>query len=608
MRNAGSGTDLLTVTGATAQGASFGLVAGGLPQTLAAGQAVDLTVTFDPTQGGNVAGSITVDSSDGSAPHKVVPLTGNGLPTAPCQYVLAPQPAIEFGNVPPGTGAVLGFRFSNVGNDLCVLRNVHVAQDANGAFFLPGGPVNSTVVWPGDAFEAQVAYVSKGAASAVGSVTMGVSDPANPLLTLPLTASSLSNCLVAAPPFIDFGALRSDCPHPPQSTHVTNACPVPVQVDPIWIGTGTSNEFSLVTAPPTPLTMQPGQGITVTVAYAAQEKGQNFSPLFLGESDVPTAPLLVPLLGEGLHTGNTTDRFIQADGTKADVLFIVDNSNSMAEEQPRLQAAIPDFIAAARAKGMDLHVAVTTTGIDPVVQSGCNGGVNGGEAGRFFPVDHSNVRIVDLTVSTPESVVQDDIDVGLCTHLEQGLEAARRALSSPLIDHADDPATQQPLDGNLGFLRDDAQLSVIVVSDEDNHSGDDVSAYAGFLRSVHGLTQPQRVGFFGLVPLSACATSSGSSAPRYAQMAQATGGEVWDVCSGDYGPALAQVADRSFGPQTHFPLTQPADPSTISVSMNGIPAAAGSWSYDASTNAIVFNAAPVPGTAIDVAYTATCAP
>jgi len=606
VRNAGTNGDVLTVSGASLSGSSaMRLRPVSFPVQLSAGQALDLTVDFQPSAAGAAQATLTVDSSDGSLPHSVVTVSGNGLATAPCQFSLLPA-TIDFGNVAPGGGAVLGLRFSNEGGDLCAVGDVHIESDANGAFSMPGGALASLVLWPGDSFQTQVAFVPNAAGQVTGQVQMQVNDPAQPTVSLPLIGASYPACLAAAPPYIDFGPLRRDCSHAPRSTHVVNACSAPIDVGAVWIGEGTSDEFSIAGAPATPLSLAPGAGFNVSVQYAAQEQGQNFSPLWLNESDVPQAPLLVPLLGEGMPDGKMVDTFVQGNGTKADVLFLVDNSNSMAEEQPRLAAAIPAFIQAARQNGMDLHAAVTTTGIDPVVEPGCGGGANGGEAGRLFPVDGSMPRIINLGQAAPEQALQGDIAVGLCHHLEQTLEAMRRALSSPLVDHADDPATALPNDGNEGFLRSDAQLSVVAVTDEDDHSGDPVNDYATFLRSVHGLTQPQRAGFFAIAPLSSCPSSSGSSAPRLSQMAQATGGQVWDVCNGDYSAALSAIAERSFGAQTRFPLTRPADASSVQVLLDGQPAAPGSWSFDAGTNSVDFASAPAAGTSIEVDYKQLC--
>ena len=196
------------------------------------------------------------------------------------------------------------------------------------------------------------------------------------------------------------------------------------------IGAGTTDgEFVLEDAPAMPRTLEPGEAFTVEVDYLAKVFGLNLSPLFVDSSDLPD-PLLVPLIGESSRRVEKTDTFVQQDGAKVDVLFVVDNTASMVEEQPRIVSAMPAFAEAALAKGVDMHVAVTTTGIAPISDA-CPGGARGGEAGRFFPVDGSGPRILSHRTPNLASVLQRNVSVGQCAKVEQGFEAVRRALSSP---------------------------------------------------------------------------------------------------------------------------------------------------------------------------------
>src|SRR5690606_4720372 len=230
------------------------------------------------------------------------------------------------------------------------------------------------------------------------------------------------------------------------------------------IGPGTSDDFSLTVPLPGPTTRAPGDTRTLEAAYAGQLPGLQGSPLFVA-SDALTVPLLVPLLGESTTRSEVVDRFVQTDGAKVDVLFVVDNTGSMVEEQPRLAAAMPAFASAALSRGTDLRVGVTTTGIE-AVSGACPGGAEGGEAGRLFPVDGSRPRLLTSTTPDLAAVLTANAEVGLCANVEQGFEAARRALSRPLITQADDPRTPQPDDGNLGLLREEASLALIFVGDE----------------------------------------------------------------------------------------------------------------------------------------------
>jgi hypothetical protein len=299
-----------------------------------------------------------------------------------------------------------------------------------------------------------------------------------------------------------------------------------------------------------------------------------------------------------------TDTFIQQDGTKVDVLFVVDNTASMVEEQPRFTSALPAFVSTALDKKVDLHVAVTTTGITPESDT-CPGGARGGEAGRLFPVDSSRERLLTDRTADLSGKLQGNAQVGLCASVEQGFEAVRRALSEPLVNRADDPRTPQPNDGNAGFLRDEAALVVVFVGDEDDHSPDSVDTYVRFFQGKKGEFQPQRMTIYAIAPTAAACSTAGGVGTRYAEAATRTGGEVVSVCAPDYAPLLRNVANKAFSPQDRFPLSELPDPGSVAVRINGAPTTTG-WSYEAATNSVFFSPSPAPGAKVEIAYRRAC--
>ena len=85
----------------------------------------------------------------------------------------------------------------------------------------------------------------------------------------------------------------------------------------------------------------------------------------------------------------------------------------------------------------------------------------------------------------------------------------RRALSTPLVNRADDPRTALPNDGNQGFLREEAALAVVFVGDEDDHSPDAVDTYIRFLRELKGAAQPNRAAIFAIASTGGGCGSAG---------------------------------------------------------------------------------------------------
>jgi len=569
--------------------------------------AIELTVYFEPQAEGSHQATLTLISSDPFTPERTIVLTGRARASGPCEYELRPQPAVDFGNVPPGRGAVLGVYMRNPGRAECAVKDIHISKDAGGAFFMPGGPLTGGVMPYDTSFSTQVAFRPPAEGSYVGELKMTINNPSYPTVTLPLKGISHATCLVAAPPYVDFGAIRYDCSPQPRRTLISNQCPVAVTVDSASIGTGTSHQYQLTTPLTAPRTLAPGEGFELEVTYSRNVHGQHYSPLFVRANSEPN-PLLVPLLAETNHEGLQLDRFVQGTDSQLDVLFVVSNTTTMETFQQRLKAAMPGWLEHARQEGVDLRVSVTTTGL--VTRTHCGGGTQGGEGGRIMPVDGSRSRVVSGSTAGAAEAIQANLGVGLCHNMVQGLETIRQALSSPLVDSQDDPRTAQPNDGNVGLLRPAARLAVVVVSDEDDHSGFATASYIQFLQSIKGPGMAHRSQLYALVPTDGRCSTAGDSAPRFSEVARATGGAVDSVCQSDYQPFLAQLIRRAGDPQADFPLTATPDgTSGLTVRVEGRTVDPSLWRYDATRNALVFQPTAVPKTGenIQIRYRSICA-
>ena len=173
-----------------------------------------------------------------------------------------------------------------------------------------------------------------------------------------------------------------------------------------------------------------------------------------------------------------------------DILFVIDNSRSMAGEQKALALSFQNFTGVLNEKFGEgrYRIAVVTTGMqspecgpcppdDPARYSCMN---ETGESGRFQDRLGRNVGSDDVPefefVTDPNCriITSDNVDcfydaaseqgvvlVGVngCGY-ERGLAPIRAALSPPLID--------ENAGWNRGFLRDEAVLAVVVVTDEED--------------------------------------------------------------------------------------------------------------------------------------------
>ena len=156
---------------------------------------------------------------------------------------------------------------------------------------------------------------------------------------------------------------------------------------------------------------------------------------------------------------------------EADILFVIDNSGSMKEEQDSLRANFGRFTQVLETieGGMpDVHIGVVTSDLGTSAADsstagsafGCNGhgddGVMRGApsvTGRFIADNgHGGINYTG-TLDQAFSAIADVGTMGC--GIEQHLGAMERALENP---------------ANAGFVRNDAYLAVVVIGDEDDCS------------------------------------------------------------------------------------------------------------------------------------------
>jgi hypothetical protein len=131
-----------------------------------------------------------------------------------------------------------------------------------------------------------------------------------------------------------------------------------------------------------------------------------------------------------------------------DILFVVDNSGSMDEEQNNLAANFGTFIDLIVETRADFRIAIVSTDM-----------VNPNESGRFL-AKPNNPKILSANTSNLRTIFSENVRLGtMGDGFEKGLAAIKAALSPPLIDNQ-----------NAGFLRPEAVLAVVLVSDEEDCS------------------------------------------------------------------------------------------------------------------------------------------
>jgi hypothetical protein len=594
----------LVISEASLQGpdaASWSMQLPALPWTVGAPGAQGLVqLRYSPTAAGAGTASLVLRSNDAMHPSVTIPLDGVASDLPPCQAQLAPA-AVDFGNVGIGRPTTAGFEIANVGASDCILGDP-VLTRGEPAFHWPGyvAPLGRTLP-PGGRTSVRVQFTADAARDYAGQVELYVSNKAAPKLTVPLHAHGDAGCFTVAPATLDFGGGHVGCGFPPQTAMLSNNCPAAITINSL----SAPAPFGISGGPALPLALAPGQQLQATVTYAPQSLGDDDVALLAVATSVSPVPYGIGLTGAALADVVQTDQWDQST-PKVDLLIVMDNSGSMAEEQAALTQNLDRLWNRIALADADFHIAVTTTGMYPFTAGWtlCPGGANGGEAGRFFPVDGSRPRL--LTPQTPDvaNVLMANLNVGLCHWDERFTEPVMAALTPPL-------STSTAPDGDAGFLRDDARLALLAFSDADDY--DDVpnppvsvSQLVQTLRAVKNGAL-DLVSFAGIVALQQCATIE-SLGVRYTQIAAALNGHLEDICDLQH---MGDLIDRSLDilllPLTGFSLSAvPKDPTQIVVTVNGQPTT--TFSYDPLSNRIVFppGSVPPPGSHITATYEVAC--
>jgi len=569
------------------------------------GAGAAIRISFTPQHVGLSQAKLVIDSNDALHPHLEVPLAATGRELLPCTLDTQPGAPVNFGTQKLFTPAVQGFELINTTADDCIVGDP-VLVSGGPQFRWPGGvvPAGRTLP-PGGRMSVRLEFVAEKAETYSGAVQFYVSNKAAPAKTVDVIAAGDPSCFFVSPATVDFGATTLSCRVPNEFLFAVNQCGFPVTVTAVESSGAPFSASATV-----PIRILPNANAGITIGYAPPSNGDDVGAARV-YTDMRAEPFQAGLTGGAQPSATILDQWDQST-PKVDMLIVIDNSGSMKEEQQALAANLNhlwDRIARAKA---DFHIAVTSTGMAPYTSglSQCPGGASGGEAGRFFPVDASRPRL--LTPQTPDvkNVLFANTNVGICHYDERFLDPVVAALTDPLISSTKAPGTPFPNDGNAGFLRDDARLALLAVSDADDANDvvnpAPVSDYVARLKKVkHGALD--LISFAGIVPLHNCSTVEGIGT-RYMEIARQLGGHLEDICDlNNFGAMLESSLGNLLLPLTSFPLSaHPKDPAAIVVTVDG--AVVTNWSYDAASNRIVFppSAVPAAGSHVSAKYEPAC--
>lgn len=302
-----------------------------------------------------------------------------------------------------------------------------------------------------------------------------------------------------------------------------------------------------------------------------------------------------------LDRNKFTDVFSQEPTADVDILWVVDNSSSMDNEQQLVADGFEAFISTIEDTNINFHIGVITTDMD---STNTDRGVLVGDPPYLTPDD-------DYI-----TLFEDRVRLGVDgSDQEKGLAAALEALTEPKASGA-----------NAGFLREEAVLSIIFVADEDDCSDSDrmagmggdacynnedlldpvkdyIDAYKAIKTGVE--TRVIASGIIGPDVEEDCPESWPGH--RYRSVSEGLSGIVGSICESDYSNIMDQMGLAASGVLTVFQLSNVPVVETLEVGVDDqlIPEDPETgWNYDDVYYTIRFDGSYVPprGSTVTITY------
>ena len=316
------------------------------------------------------------------------------------------------------------------------------------------------------------------------------------------------------------------------------------------------------------------------------------------------------------------DRFQQTQKSKLDVLWVIDNSASMAPYQQLLSDNIGQFLDGASSWNIDIQMGVTSTDmcqskrpLDPALvfcpdkfetTPGLRGRLAGGRVIKGLDQGARDQFAGLAMIGTYGS------------SFEHGLSAAKASVENSLAGN------------NGGLVRDGAFLSVVIVSDEEDDgvglsrpdekdivwaetgltsyrfTANDLVSYLSTVKAQGTFSVSSVTGFKSGGSSTGGCRDGGSLEVGAEQLkaADLSGGFKLDICTDEWAQGLAAMANNIAAQLNSFRLSHaPSRPLDIQVYVDGQQVKSG-WHYVESRQSIVFDADEVPpfGAQIVVKY------
>jgi len=488
--------------------------------------------------------------------------------------------SLDFGHLISGQeNGQTSFAIINAGDEDLIINRPEL--DSELRFSLDNDLQQEYIITPGESIEFDVYYTPQTYEENNTHILINSNDEDKEYYELPVSGNGDAPLLSITPTDISFGDISIGCIVDEVIT-IRNNGNLDLQINSL-LQMATPPVDILVdfgTLSPLPWILSPGQEIDFNIRYEPLDVNHDESQLTITSNDPVNSEVIILQDGTGDIVHWYQDQYVQDESRLVDILFVVDNSGSMSDQQSELAAQMNDFMSVLINMNVDYHLGFITT--DSAVLQEFDG---------HSWIDSRYPEPVDWSIQVINSI-------GIYgSPYEQGINYAYQfaAMAST---------------SNSRYWRDAANFAIVYISDEPDFSPGGYASYFNFFDTVKSSSSLVRQfavigdypsGCIAIHPVLGVSYSVPFGAGYY-EMTQRYNGSIYSICAPDWGIQMQNLAVE-VAIRSSFQLAEDdVMEETIEVRVNGQIIA--DWIFDEDENAIVFNSESIPesGNTIDISY------
>jgi len=464
----------------------------------------------------------------------------------------------------------------NVGNDTLEIERVFL-NHGNANFVIASTFPSS--LEPAESFELTIKYEPK--TYEVNSEILSIisNDEDEPIVDVVLTGIGDAPIIEITPDYYDFNSVYLGC-NDYINVEISNKGNVDLTIGDIEFFASLPADFGIEDYEDDwgslPIIVPPSESIDLDINYTPADMLDDSAYIEVHSNDPANPAAYADQDGMGDYEKEVIDTFTQDGIVDVDILFVVDNSGSMASNQANLKNNFEAFMNAFNSAGVSYQIAIITT-------------------------DSSDFVGPIINSSTPDPVLEfnNQID-SIGTRGSSQEKGLWYAYESTISGDASSP----------DFMRSASRLVVVYVSDEPDRSDypygsggsttmtpTDYTASLRSIKSSSDLIVAHAIA--GDYPGGCTANGGAEFGEGYYDVVSDLGGTFMSICASDWSATMDTLARDSIS-ISGFPLSEKAIDNTINVKVDGVTAS--DWYYESSSNTVIFNVAPPEGSDIEITY------